>query len=194
MKISLRIIIGIIPFLWTACVIPVNNHKVPNFYLLLSKPDDAYKSNSNGEISFYIEEVRLAQYLQDERLIARPEDEIIEFRENERWGEPLELGIGRVVGQNLSDLLGTLNYGFFPQRKKFDFKNEVEITVERFERVSTNKVYIKAFWEIQSEKSGVQRHVFDQEIPLTNGGVREEIRALSLALTQLTIQIADKFQ
>ena len=175
MKISLRIIIGIIPFLWTACVIPVNNHKVPNFYLLLSKPDDAYKSNSNGEISFYIEEVRLAQYLQDERLIARPEDEIIEFRENERWGEPLELGIGRVVGQNLSDLLGTLNYGFFPKERSLTLKMKWKLLWNDLSGYPLIRFTLKLFGKFSQKKVGFRGMYLIKKYPLLMAGLGKKL-------------------
>ena len=82
----------------TSCIIPDSNHRVPDFYLLSSKSNDLNTNEIRSDLSFYINEVRLAHYLQD-KMVSRPNNEIIEFREYNRWGEPLEIGICRVVGQ-----------------------------------------------------------------------------------------------
>ena len=166
----------------TSCIIPDSNHRVPNFYLLNSAGNDRNKTEAFPEISFYVNEVRLAQYLQDNRMVERPNDEVIEFRENERWGEPLEVGISRVVGQNLSTIVGTLNYGVFPHRKKFDLNHEIELTVDRFEKISNHSIQVKAFWEIKHKDGRLDRNVFERNFKINGLGNRDEVRALSEAL------------
>ena len=175
----------------TSCIIPDSNHRVPNFYLLNSSGNERNKTKTLPEISFYVNEVRLAQYLQDNRMVNRPNDEVIEFRENERWGEPLEVGISRVVGQNLSTILGTLNYGFFPHRKKFDLNHQIELTVDRFEKISNNRIQVKAFWEIKHQNGRLERNVFERNFKINGVGNRDEIRALSEALFVISKEMGE---
>ena len=175
----------------TSCIIPDSNHRVPNFYLLNSSGNERNKTKILPEISFYVNEVRLAQYLQDNRMVNRPNDEVIEFRENERWGEPLEVGISRVVGQNLSTILGTLNYGFFPHRKKFDLNHQIELTVDRFEKISNNRIQVKAFWEIKHQNGRLERNVFERNFKINGVGNRDEIRALSEALFVISKEMGE---
>ena len=175
----------------TSCIIPDSNYRVPNFYLLNSSGNERNKTKTLPEISFYVNEVRLAQYLQDNRMVNRPNDEVIEFRENERWGEPLEVGISRVVGQNLSTILGTLNYGFFPHRKKFDLNHQIELTVDRFEKISNNRIQVKAFWEIKHQNGRLERNVFERNFKINGVGNRDEIRALSEALFVISKEMGE---
>ena len=175
----------------TSCIIPDSNHRVPNFYLLNSSGNERNKTKTLPEISFYVNEVRLAQYLQDNRMVDRPNDEVIEFRENERWGEPLEVGISRVVGQNLSTIVGTLNYGVFPHRKKFDLNHEIELTVDRFEKISNNRIQVKAFWEIKHQNGRLERNVFERNFKINGLGNRDEVRALGEALFAISKEMGE---
>ena len=175
----------------TSCIIPDSNHRVPNFYLLNSAGNDRNKTEAFPEISFYVNEVRLAQYLQDNRMVDRPNDEVIEFRENERWGEPLEVGISRVVGQNLSTIVGTLNYGVFPHRKKFGLNLEIELTVDRFEKISDQLVQVKAFWEIKLKDGRSERNIFERNFKINGPENRDEVRALSEALFAISKKMGE---
>ena len=174
-----------------SCIIPDSNHRIPNFYLLNSAGKDANKTEALPEISFYVNEGRLAQYLQDNRMVERPNDEVIEFRENERWGEPLEVGISRVVGQNLSRIVGTLNYGVFPHRKKFDLNHEIELTVDRFEKISNQSIQVKAFWEIKHKDGRSKRNVFERNFKINGLGNRDEVRALGEALFAISKEMGE---
>jgi uncharacterized lipoprotein YmbA len=51
--------------------------------------------------SIHLRPVELASYIKSKPMILRRGDNEIEFREYARWGEPLELGIGRVLREEL---------------------------------------------------------------------------------------------
>lgn len=178
---------------FTSCLIPETNHFVPDYFLLTSRATDSNKSANTNELSFYIKEVRLPQYLQDKRLVSRPTDDTIVFRENVRWGEPLEMGISRVLGQNLSALLNTLEYGVYPQRRKFEYFSEIELTIERFEMISGGFVKVKAFWEVNGQDGQKHRNVFEGTHMLEGIQVQNEVRALSQLLLKLSEEIALDF-
>ncbi len=179
--------------LLVSCILPDSSHKPSKFYLLNFNGLDSNFSDASAP-SFYVMEVRLSRYLEDNRMVFRPNDEIIEFCELDRWGEPLSLGMSRLISQILSHQLGSLNYGFFPHRRKMDFEHEVEITVERFEKISVNQVRLKAFWEIKSPDNRLERKVFDQEFQIEGEGKREEVKALVLAVSALSEKIAEKMR
>ena len=184
-------ILSIFGFALSSCIIPQSNHVVPKYYLLVSSYEDSNSSQSDSGLSFYLNEVRLSQYLQDNRLVYRPTSEIIEFRENERWGEPLEEGICRIVGKNLSQLMRTLNYGVYPHRKKFNIDREIEITVDRFEKISRKDVRLKAFWEIRQKEGQPSRFSYDEIFPILEPTTKGEIRALSQAIFGLSKKIQE---
>jgi uncharacterized lipoprotein YmbA len=177
----------------TSCLIPEANHSVPDYFLLTSRVGESSNSTQSDPVSFYVKEVRLPHYLQDKRLVSRPTDDTIFFRENQRWGEPLEMGISRVLGQNLSFLLNTFDYGVYPQRRKFEYSSEIEVTIERFEMISGNLVKVKAFWEVNKKGGRKQRSIFEQTYSITDSNVKGEVRALSELLFKMSSDIARKF-
>ena len=84
-----------------SCVVPESTHVKPDFYLLAPISEDRNQTDFDTENSFYVNQVQVPRYLQDNRLVCRLREESVEFRESHRWGEPLEEGIARVLGSNL---------------------------------------------------------------------------------------------
>ena len=190
-----------------SCIVPESTHVKPTFHLLTKNIFDKNKSiaqvtelvESNKTVPghpFYLRQIELPYYLQENRIVSRPDESKIEFRENDRWGEPLLEGLGRVVGLNLSQLLNSSFYSVYPHRKKIGTPWEVSITILRFEKVSGSEVKIEASWEIFNIdfKNGAY--------PLRNGkvntlvsmkpsaqkaqSIKDEINSLSKSLTILS--------
>ena len=142
-----------------SCLVPESTHVKPTFHLLSKTTLDQNQTTispssiKDGNISqlghpFYLRQIELPYYLQENRIVNRPKQGEIEFRENDRWGEPLIEGIGRVVGLNLSQILNSPFYSVYPHRKKIGANWDISITIIRFEKVSNNEVLLEASWEI----------------------------------------------
>jgi uncharacterized lipoprotein YmbA len=143
----------------SSCIVPESTHVKPTFHLLSKTTFDRNEStavtakydehnNTIDGFPFYLRQVEIPYYLQENRIVYRPSIGEIKFRENDRWGEPLIEGIGRVVGLNLSQLLKSPFYSVYPNRKKISTEWEINITIFRFERVSKNKIRLEVSWEI----------------------------------------------
>ena len=188
MKSHNSIFLLLLPFLLFlgSCVIPESNHVQSTFYLLTESEADGNKSKQSSEISFFLRQVELPTYLQDNRLVSRPAKGVIEFREADRWGEPLDEGIARVVGLNLGKRLNTLNYSVYPQRKKVPCSHELSITIRRFERIGSGAILLEAICEIHSADQVTQfRFLKKIELGEPDKGkedVNEEVMALSKAI------------
>lgn len=188
MKTHNIIFLLLLPFLFIfgSCVIPESNHIQPTFYLLSEFSADENKSFHSSEVSFFVRQVELPTYLQDNRLVSRPDEGVIEFREADRWGEPLEEGIARVVGLNLGKKLNTLSYSVYPHRKKVPCSYELSITILRFEKIGSSAILLEAICEIHSAGKVTQDR-FVQKIELgklekAKEDVNEEVMALSQAI------------
>ena len=143
----------------SSCIVPESTHVKPTFHLLskttfdrnestaLTAKSDEHNNTIDG-FPFYLRQVEIPYYLQENRIVCRPTTGEIKFRENDRWGEPLIEGIGRVVGLNLSQLLKSPFYSVYPNRKKIGTEWEINITILRFERVSKDEIRLEVSWEI----------------------------------------------
>jgi len=169
-----------------SCVIPESNHVQPTYHLLSELGAEGNESLPQTEVSFYIRQVELPTYLQENRLVSRPSQGLIEFRENDRWGEPLEEGIARVLGLNLSKRLNTLSYSVYPHRKKVSCIYDLGITLQRFERIDSGAILLEAVCEIHAFKK-VKQVQFVTKVELVGTGkeekrAKQEVRALSQAI------------
>ena len=90
--------------LLSSCIVPPSTYVKPTFHLLNESTPENNESVRQGTVfvesnqtiegqSFYLRQIELPYYLQENRIITRPEKGKIEFRENDRWGEPLVEGI-----------------------------------------------------------------------------------------------------
>ena len=177
-----------------SCVIPESNHVRPTYHLLSALGSESNESITQGEVSFYVRQVELPTYLQDNRLVSRPSKGLIEFRENDRWGESLEEGIARVLGLNLSRRLNTFSYSVYPHRKKVSCMYDFVVAIQRFERISSEAVLLEAICEIHFERK-VDQIRFVKKIELAGTGkeeerVGQEILALSQAMKELSTFLA----
>jgi len=176
-----------------SCILPEANHVEPDFYLL-TLPD--YEQNGTDRRSspaptFYLREIELPKYLQDNRLVFRPSMESVEFREYKRWGEPLEDGISRVLGNNLAQRLGTFSFSVFPNRRKNGPQFEIAISILAFEKSSDGKAVLDSLIEIRDLSGEAFRDSFQTSFPLDEEGERAEVRALSNCLGQLSQKLTE---
>tara|TARA_B100000212_G_scaffold306756_1_gene255504 strand:+ start:1022 stop:1621 length:600 start_codon:yes stop_codon:yes gene_type:complete len=177
-----------------SCVVPESTHVEPDFFLLGTALSDDNQTNPESEMSFYINQVQLPRYLQDSRLVFRPKEESIEFRENKRWGEPLEEGIARVLGSTLGMKMQVLRFSVFPNRKKNGCDWEISLSVERFEKINREQIRLKVIFEIISQEKEVENYAYDSLFPILGTDEISEVRAMSAALDDLATVIAAKLE
>jgi uncharacterized lipoprotein YmbA len=77
----------------------------------------------------------------------------VELDEFDRWAEPLDDSIARVIAGNLTVLLGTSQVAAVPLAN-FDADYRVTIDIQRFESVPGKSVLIEALWVVRKSKGG----------------------------------------
>ena len=176
-----------------SCIMPESNHVEPDFYLLSNTVQDQNQSKINDDHSFYLREIELPEYLKDSRLVVRPTSHTIKFREVDRWGEPLEDGIARVLAMNLQDQFNDSRYSVFPNRRKEGLRWDLAVSFSSFERIVNDRVSVVAKWSARA-KSGTtisDSFFFEYALPLP-GNESDELKAYNLALYSLSENILEE--
>ncbi len=176
-----------------SCIMPESNHVEPDFYLLSNTVQDQNQSKINDDHSFYLREIELPEYLKDSRLVVRPTSHTIKFREFDRWGEPLEDGIARVLAMNLQDQFNDSRYSVFPNRRKDGLRWDLVVSFSSFERIVNDRVSVAAKWSARA-KSGTtisDSFFFEYALPLP-GNESDELKAYNLALYSLSENILEE--
>lgn len=163
-----------------SCIVPESTHVEPTFHLLsaidldqndsdMAEPNNSPKDDDLPDFTFYLRQVEVPSYLEESRIISRIEMGKIQFRENDRWGESIVDGVGRVMGLNLSRYLNSPFYSVYPHRKKIGTIYDINLTLFRFEKVARDEVLLQGGWEIFS------RDYRNGSYPILNG--KENVRA-----------------
>ncbi len=137
--------------LLAGCSIPIPQAELdPTRYFVLSTTARAAAPTSSEPV-VHLRRVEVATYLDARPMIVRRGENEIEFREFARWGEPLDLGIGRVLREELLARGATgavLPPGLRTANTKYDF--ELTVRVLACEGARDGTVLFRAVWELFS--------------------------------------------
>ena len=128
----------------------------PTKYYVLST-SSAGMIGQNGAPVVNLREVEVASYLRGRPLIVRRGDNEIEFREFARWGEPLELGVARVLRDDLVARGGASAVrGPGGRREVSAYDYTVHVRLLSCEGAANGGVVFRAIWEVApaGEKAG----------------------------------------
>lgn len=125
--------------------------KPSNFYVLnsLSPTEVSRESISVGSgVAVGLDPVNMPEYLDRPEIVSRGSGNELELGEFDRWAEPLDRNIERVVAQNLSVLLDTDRVFVLPARRRLDLRYRVEIDILRFNLVKQGETLLEVRWAV----------------------------------------------
>lgn len=120
-----------------------------NFFILT--PDNDYKpTNTSAEshISIGIGDVELPDYLRKPQIATYSKNNEITFDEYNRWAEPLDENIARILIENLSAMIPTDNIYLFMWPKEDPNIFQISISIDRFGLLSDSTVVLNTRWSI----------------------------------------------
>jgi len=122
----------------------------PTRFYVLSTPAAAAAVAAKGP-AVHLRPVELASYIKAKPIIVRRGENEIEFREYARWGEPLELGIGRVLREELL-ARGAAGAVLAAGLRAVDVDYDYVLTVRVLacEGGSSGAVFFRAAWELST--------------------------------------------
>ncbi len=171
------------------CIIPESNHVAPNFYLLSDLALPVEQTPHDTELTFYLREIELPRYLKEPRMVIRPSEHTIKFRESERWGEPLEDGISRAVSLNIQNQVSKSQFSIFPNRRKEGLAWDLSISFSSFELIG-QEVVVVAKWEAKKKGEELITGSFVQKTVINQSdSVDQEITTLNHALFELSSKL-----
>jgi uncharacterized lipoprotein YmbA len=134
--------------LLAGCSLPQAQHDPTRFYVLsaVSAPPPAPAANAP---TVHLRQVDLANYLKARALVVRRGENEVEFREFARWGEALELGIARVLREELlarGAASSVLTSGLHSQIDEKDYT--LNIRVLACEGAPGGSVIFRAVWDL----------------------------------------------
>jgi len=149
-------------------------------------------SDTPGQISLGVGPIRLPGYLDRRQIVTRVAQNRIDLSEDDRWAEPLDENLTRVLAQNLSVLLRTDRIVVYPWPidRKPDYR--VEIQVLRFECNSAGDGQLSARWTVIGENGKAAPNLKESRLtrPAKEKSTDGSVAALSETVADLSREIA----
>jgi uncharacterized lipoprotein YmbA len=147
-------------------------------------------------LSLGIGPISVPGYLDRQEIVTRIAQNQVRLSEYDRWAEPLEEGVGRVVSQNVANILRAERITSYPWPIERRPLYQVEIEILRFETNSSQEAHLAARWTVRhTAKKDLVRYR-DTRISRTASerSTAASVAALSEALTDLSRQIAQAIE
>jgi hypothetical protein len=147
---------------------------------------------SASELSLGVGPVTLAAYANRPELVTRAGPTEVVPSPIDRWGEPVDQAIVRVLARDLALELGTLDVILHPWYGEQRPAVQVRVDVHRFERDADGAAVLAARYEVAELRAGGRRIVRDLELrrPAASLDPAAAVAALSGALADLASEIA----
>jgi uncharacterized lipoprotein YmbA len=96
--------------------------------------------------------VSLPEYLNRPQIVTRRPDNTVEFAQFDRWAEPLDAGVARLIAKNFSVLLPTVNVEIFPWNSVIPVKYQVIMEVIQLDCKLDSEAILLLQWSVVDAK------------------------------------------
>lgn len=134
----------------------------------------------------YLEPVQVASYLNGRGLVLQLSDVELEMARQHVWAEPLQQQLQRQI----RDLLGPHGAGYTLVSQPDANTVTVQLHFDRFHAIEkSGEAVVAGYFFLQNSNQPTRTFPFHIQTPLEQDGYASMVKALSVALQQLTAQI-----
>jgi uncharacterized lipoprotein YmbA len=194
-RIALIAVLGILAALAVGCTSPPSHmytlsRSTPNSPSSAQEPAASATGTSN--LYVIVGPVSIPAMVDLPQMVIRTGPNQVSIEEFNRWAEPLQSNISRVVADELVILLATPRVGMFQQSQNADADYRVSIDVQTFESAPGDAATLSALWTVRRTKDAKTRvgRTTVRE-PTPNQSYQAIAAAHSRAIGQLSQDIAD---
>ncbi len=171
----------------------------PRFYSLSPIQEDQGISTRKGPAHnavVGIGPVRLADYLDDSKIITRTSDNQLVKGEYDRWAGSFKNNFTNVLAENLGDLLRTDRIFLYPWRTSVTLDYQVMVDVIRLDGRLGEAAWLVARWSVLAgpEKKLLTMNRSSINEPVSGGDYAALVAAQSRAIAKLSQEIAQGIQ
>lgn len=163
------------------------------FYALTAQTVSDGSPSSLGDMVLGVGPVRLPGYLDREELVTRVAQNRFDVSQNDRWIEPFDDSVNRVLAQDLYALLNSESIVRYPWPSSRKITHQLEVDILRFEPTSANEVQLAAHWVIvdAGTKQPLTSKTTVIKRPIQGATKDAAVEALSATLGDLSRDMAE---
>jgi len=162
------------------------------FVLTSAAEEGGGQGRGGAVLSVGIGPVLLPSYLTRSEIVRRSGENRLVYDQNKLWGEPLEQGFRRVLGEDLGQTLGTVHVFQYPWSTGLRVEYQIPIQILRFDVDESGLVTLNTRWGIR--RPGEPDVLSSQESRIVeaprDGSTGSVVTAMSAAVGRLSDEIA----
>lgn len=173
-----------------APIVPVNYYQLSALEMARIAP----VTPEAGKMVIGIGPVRLPEYLERPKIVTRVTPNRLQLADSHRWAEPLSENIPRVMGENLSVLLGTDRILLYPWPSSRTTDYQIIAEVYNFENESDGAARLVVRWSVKGQDGGIllSERRSNYRVPAKSQGQEGLVVALNEVLGSFCREIAQE--
>ncbi len=175
--------------------ISMSSSPTPRFYML----HVGHKNQANKKINIVSNQfigvgpVKIPEYLNRPQIVTQSKEKMLNFAQFDRWGEPLDLGMVRLIGEDLSVIFPGAKFTLHPWNLSIPVKYQVVVEIVQLDSELDKDLFLAAQWlvvDVQNMKTMIikKSELRQPIIPHTYSGL---VKTLSMACASLSNEIAE---
>jgi hypothetical protein len=188
------ILLALFIFTCSGCLF-IPNSPMPKFYTIhaTGSPGESGQLEINPKLIIAVGPVGIPEYQNRPQIVTRDQGGMLRFAQFNRWGEPMDEGIERLILENLAGVFPQVQFQMFPCDFSIPLDYQVLVNVIDLESRLDKDVVLTAQWTIINSKTKTMLLTKRSEIrqavdPHTYEGL---VDAISRATTLLSVEIAE---
>ncbi|MFH1717973.1 MAG: PqiC family protein [Planctomycetota bacterium] len=175
--------------------ISTSNSPMPRFYMLqaICEKQVSKKINIASDVVIGIGPVRIPEYQDRPQIVTQDKEKMLKFAQFDRWGESLDLGMARLIGENLAVMLPEAKFTSYPWNSSIPVKYQVVVEIVQLDSELDKDLFLVAQWLVIDTENAktmiIKRSEFRQSIiPQNYSGLA---KTLSMVCASLSSEIAE---
>jgi uncharacterized protein len=141
----------------------------------------------NHTLTIGLGPITIPRYLDRPEVVTRLSDTEFSVSDTDRWGEPLDVSVPRVLAQDLSTDLPGLQIVPFPWSRKTQIDYRVSVDFRRLERTADGRAEVQAVWTLYR---GRDNNFNERIVTTASASAGDDPRTASAALSQGIAQVS----
>lgn len=171
--------------------ISVSNSPTPRFYVLQAASDTQIHEKMDGasDVIIGVGPVKIPEYLDRPQIVTHDKEKTLKFAQFDRWGESLDVGMARLIGEDLTVMLPRAHIVLYPWDVSIPVKYKVVVEIVRLDSELDGELFLAAQWLVMDAPHGktmfIKRSEFRQPIiPQNYSGLAKTLSMICASLSR----------
>ena len=184
----MRYLLSMLLLLCTSCI-QIGSDPQPMHYYLLEGMSEIPNIYSSNELNINLELINFPEYLDRLQIVTRNDKDGIDFSDSERWAEPLQDNLTRILRENLALMLPGADITVSPWENSSSGAVKVKLVVNKLLGKLGDRTQVDIRWTIGNDSDQTkQGHFIDQQ-PIDNS-YQDLVVGLNNGINNLSQELA----